>query len=401
MPQSVVSRAGAFACFTAHGPAAHTASDRAASIFAKRVRIPSIVEFTCLLFALCCLSLSPRMAAEDTDHDGLTDTLEAALVQQFAPRFIISSQDCAGEPSLFRPQDATPTVVRDDGTIYAQAFPRSVNPGQRSSTEIELHFYHLWHADCGRMGHPLDTEHISVLLRGSGNNPKNWHAVYWYAAAHEDTVCDASQVSRASTLHAEDHGATVWISQGKHASFLDEELCRHGCGGDRCIDPRPMQIPRLINLGESGAPMNGAIWITSPRWPLAEKMERSDFSAERIERLDRLPITDIAWANPALRPEQGAISGGNAAINGTLTGAGATADALELSNRQTDTALSLASDRVGSAAFKTQQSTGNALGKTYRNVRKALGNAARHTGDALSRGQDSAPVVPPQDAPPQ
>jgi hypothetical protein len=134
-----------------------------------------------LFLAICCLS--PRISAQDTDHDGLTDALESALAQQFAPRFMISSQDCAGEPSLFSPQDPTPTAVQDDGTIYAQAFPRSVNAHQRSSTEIELHFYHLWHADCGRIGHPLDTEHVSVLLRGSGNNAKDWHAVYWYAAA--------------------------------------------------------------------------------------------------------------------------------------------------------------------------------------------------------------------------
>jgi hypothetical protein len=336
------------------------------------------------------------VAAQDTDGDGLTDAFEAALLQQFAPRFMISSQDCAGEPSLFRPQDAAPTALRDDGTIYAQAFPRSVSARQRSSTEIELHFYHLWHADCGRMGHALDTEHVSALLRGSGEDAKNWHAVYWYAAAHEDTVCDASQITRASTLRSEDHGATVWISQGKHASFLDEELCRHGCGGDRCAHPRPMQIPRLINLGEFAAPMNGAVWISSPRWPLAEKMERSDFTAERIDRLDHLPITDIAWANPALRPEQGAISGGNAAIDGTLTGTGATANAIALGNRRTDTALSLAGGQVDDAASRTRRSTGNALGKTYRSVRNALGNAARQTGGALGGEHGSTGNAPPQ-----
>ncbi len=308
---------------------------------------------------------------------------------------MISSQDCAGKPSLFRPQDATPTAVRDDGTIYAQAFPRRVNSRQRSSTEIELHFYHLWHADCGRMGHGLDTEHVSALLRGSGDNARDWHAVYWYAAAHEDTICDASQVSRASTLQAEDHGPTVWISQGKHASFLDEELCRHGCGGDRCTNPRPMQITRLIDIGEFGAPMNGAVWISSSRWPLAGKMERSDFTAGRIERLDHLPKTDIAWANPSLRPEQGAISGGNAAIDGTLTGTGATGNAIALSNRRTDTALSLAGRHVDNAASTTRRSTGNALEKTYRSVRRALGHAARQTGDTLDGNHGSPGNTPP------
>lgn len=390
MPQPVVSPAGAF-------PATRRASQLiAAGVNLRTNRVRRLAAFKLLLLLLGVSCLSLHAPAQDRDGDGLTDAFEATLLQQFAPRLMISSQDCAGQPSLFRPQDATPTPIRDDGTIYAQAFPRRVNAWQRSSTEIELHFYHLWHADCGRMGHALDTEHISVLLRGSGNNVKDWHAIYWYAAAHEDTVCDASQVSRASTLRSQDHGATVWISQGKHASFLDEELCRRGCGGDRCTNPRRMQITRLVNLGEFGAPMNGAIWISSPRWPLAEKMERSDFAADRIGRLDHLPTTDIAWANPALRPEQGAISGGNAAIDGTLIGTGATTNAIALGNRRTDTALSLAGSHMDSAAATTRRSTGNALGETYRSVRKALGDAARETGNALDGEHGSTSNTSPQ-----
>jgi hypothetical protein len=345
-----------------------------------------------LFLAVCCLALPAP--AQDTDHDGLSDAFEAALLQQFAPRFMISSHDCSGEPALFAPGTSSPEISRENGTIYGQAFPRSVSGRQRSSLEIELHYYHLWRTDCGRMGHPLDAEHLSALLRGSGNNTKDWHAVYWYAAAHEDTVCDASQVTRASTLGAEEHGATVWISQGKHASFLDEELCRHGCGGDLCSDPGAMPIAALINLGELKEPMNGAIWIASPRWPLAEKIARSDFTAARTARLKRLPVTDIAWANPALRPEQGAIAGGNAAIDGTLTGGSASADALALSNRRTDTALVLAGNQTGNALSGTERSTSSALGKSYRNVRKALGSAAKRTGDALGGNPSHAP--PPQ-----
>ena len=42
-------------------------------------------------------------------------------------------------------------------------------------------------------------------LRASDADVK-WKAVYWYAAAHENTVCDVSQIARAKTLHAEEHG---------------------------------------------------------------------------------------------------------------------------------------------------------------------------------------------------
>lgn len=342
---------------------------------------PPTAIYALLLLASCCLGLTAT--AQDSDHDGLTDAFESALLQQFMPRVMISRPDCSGKPALFAPQEAVPTPLRDDGTLYAQAFPRNLNGEQRSSTEIELHFYFLWRADCGRMGHPLDTEHVSALIQGSGNNPADWHAVYWYAAAHEDTVCDASQVTRASTLQAETHGATVWISQGKHASFLAEELCRQGCGGDRCVNPGSMTIPSVINLGELTAPMNGATWVSSANWPLAEKMRRSDFTAARIARLQQLPVTDIAWANPALRPEQAAISGGNAAIDGTLTGDNATSDALALSNRHTDTALVLATGHTDNAISAAERSTGNSLVKSYRNAIKAVGSAAKQTRESL------------------
>ena len=343
-----------------------------------------------LVLALCGL---PALASpQDTDHDGLSDAFEAALLHRFEPRFMVDSHDCSGKPASFAPRSATAQPFREDGTIYAQAFPRSLTASQRSDTEIEVHFYHLWRTDCGRMGHPLDAEHVSALLSGNGTNVKDWHAIYWYAAAHEDTVCDASQITRASTLHAEDRGATVWISQGKHASFLEEKLCRRGCGGDRCTDPEPMAIASLINLGELKAAMNGAAWVKSPRWPLAEKMARTDFTDTRTGRVDALPMTDIAWANPTLRPQEAAIAGGNAAIDATLLGGSSTSNALALSNRRTDTALVVAGNDTGSALSGAARSTGSALGKSYRNVRKALGSAGTRTGDALgnSKGHSSS-----------
>ena len=151
---------------------------------------------------------------------------------------------------------------------------------------------------------------VSVLIRRSGTDPvsSKWKAINWNAAAHEDTVCDASQISRASTLRAQDHGATVWISAGKHASFLNEELCRRGCGGDVCEKMAPLPAGRIVNLGEIGMPMNGALWISSSRWPLTAKMIRTDFQPPALTRLESLPESDIAWVNPAKRPVQSTIA---------------------------------------------------------------------------------------------
>lgn len=173
-------------------------------------------------------------------------------------------------------------------------------------------------------------------------------------------------MTRASTLHAENSGARVWISRNKHASFLNEELCRHGCGGDLCEQMRPLAVAEIVNLGENARPMNGAQWSASPDWPLAAKMARSDFQPAALATLERLPATDIAWVYPAKRPAQATIAAG-----------GSTVDALATSQRNTDSAISLA----GGA-------TGGALGTTWRSVTGALGKSARGVGKFLGCGHE-------------
>lgn len=309
-----------------------------------------------LIFALL-LALTAH--AQDSDRDGISDALEQSLIERFAPTFMISSADCSVAPAQFVANDVQPTPQADDGTIYAQAFP--------TKQGIELHYYHLWRTDCGRMGHPLDDEHVSVLVSRSNKQPtddaSDYIAIYWYAAAHEDTVCDASQITRASTIDATTHGPTVWISSGKHASFLAEDLCRHGCGGDRCGIMTELQAARIINLGEASAPMNQTAWSASPLWPgsLRQKMSRSDMPADRIARLNNLPDTDIAWASPNQRPAQAAILAGNSTV-----------DALALSHRKTDTAISIAGDHTGNALTKSYGATTHAITKSLRSTGRFL-----------------------------
>ena len=304
-----------------------------------------------------------RQSSIDSDHDGLSDKLEQALLAQFKPVFMVSQADCSDVPAEFTPESRSPIVQAEDATIYGQVFPEK--SGDTAEPRIEIHYYHLWKKDCGRMGHALDTEHVSVLIRPSGapSIPTRWKATYWYAAAHEDTVCDASQISRASTLHAEDHGATVWISSGKHASFLNEELCRRGCGGDVCGKMVPLSVSKILNLGERGTPMNGALWISSSRWPLVTKMTRTDFQPVAVARLESISASDIAWVNPAKRPAQSTIAAGDSTI-----------DALVSSNQNTDSAISTAGDATGNALDKTYGHVKHALGASARNVRKFLGH---------------------------
>ena len=315
-----------------------------------------------LLPSLSAQNLSGHDPAPiDSDLDGLSDKLEQTLLTQFAPTFFVGAHDCSNIPAEFAAGKTTPTAEHQNGTIYGQAFP------SKSSTSeipvVELHYYHLWRLDCGEHSHPLDTEHVAVLVKGSSadTSTARWQATYWYAAAHENTVCDVSQIARAATLGAVDHGAKVWISPGKHASYLNETLCRRGCGADRCESMVPLAVRAIVNLGEPDHPMNGSSFISSSAWPLGDKMKTSNFPAEAIARLNGLPATDIAWFNAGKHPAQGIIS-----ISATTEGAIAHGGA------DTSAAINLAED-----------SSGNGLAKGYHKTKHALGISAHAVGKAL------------------
>jgi hypothetical protein len=335
----------------------------------------------------------PTPPAIDSDHDGISDELEQALLVQFAPKFLVGAHDCSNIPAEFQPGDSTPLVKSENGTIYGQVFP-ATDPID-GAPAAEIHYYHLWRIDCGPHGHLLDTEHVSVLVRADpahadlartsnpvaaenpqpasnpepGSNPApasaTWKALYWYAAAHENTVCDVSQIARASTLHAENSGPTVWISPGKHASYLNQALCEKGCGADRCENMTALAPAKLINLGEAAHPMNGSVFIASSAWPLTAKMSETNFPAPVLARLNELPDSDIAWFNAGRHPKQGIIAISSTTGRDALGGLDTAAD-------DTDNSLSIAHD-----------STGNALHKSYRHTTHALSASARHVGKAL------------------
>jgi hypothetical protein len=309
-----------------------------------------------------------EMVAVDTDHDGLNDAQEQALLERFVPRFQVSRTDCAVKPALFREGVVRPTVVERDGTIYGQATPRESARGE--DAVVELHFYDLWSVDCGRMGHPLDAEHVSVLLRAKTMDSPvdDWKAVYWFAAAHEATVCDASQVAAAKALNAEEHGATVWLSAGKHGAFLNETMCTQGCGGDRCMEMAPLVVVRIINLGEPGAVMHGTIWAGSGAWPLAAKMQ-SDFSAGTIARLQHgggVPVE---------------MNGAHGSVKGTIYVANSVADGVGTSGANTGAALNTAGVNTGAALDDADAKTEGALARSA----KATGGALKKSTKAVGR----------------
>ncbi len=321
-----------------------------------------------LVFAVVlCAGGWAQSAAVDSDADGLSDVLEQRLLEQFVPTFEIGAHDCAVRPAEFARNVKLARVQAQNGTIYGQAFPFRTASGTR---EVELHFYHLWSDDCGPHGHPLDAEHVAVLVRASG---ENWKALYWYAAAHEQTVCDVSQIARASTLHAETKGAQVWVSPDKHASYLDARLCSAGCGADRCEQMVPLSIARVVNLGEVGHPMNGAEFPEAPGWMLAEKMQQGNFPVEPVARLERLPDTEIAWFHPGRHPMQGVIGISGATEGAIGRGGSETTESLGKASQSTSDAISVVGESSGGAVGTSYRRTTHALGKSVKAVGKAVG----------------------------
>lgn len=326
------------------------------------------------VFAGCIVSAAQEVLLTeppqvDSDHDGISDALEQALLVQFLPTFAVGQHDCSGLPAEFAIDAVSPEAKAENGTIYGQVFPAKTSTPNAPAAEI--HYYHLWKWDCGGHGHPLDTEHVSVLVRASGSdlNLATWKALYWYAAAHENTVCDVSQIARASTLHAETEGAKVWISPGKHASYLSEDLCERGCGADKCEAMKIFDPAKVVNLGEVNNPMNGSLFISSPQWPLAAKMMKSNFPDGTLSRFNNLEENEIAMFNTGRHPTQGVIAISSHTQQTVANHSGA--------------AMAMAADSTDSAITTAQGSTGNALQKSYRHTRHALGISVRHVGEAL------------------
>lgn len=269
-------------------------------------------------------------ADADLDRDGLSDGLEQALLERFAPRFHVHRQDCDVLPAEFAAGVPEPRAVARNGVIYGRVRPA------RSSVAgafVEIQYFHLWTRDCGSMSHALDVEHVTAYAAASSRDAAapEWKALYWYSAAHEDTMCDNSSGIRAVLLDAENKGPNVWVSKGKHASYLTWEQCAAGCRADDCTNAGRIEIAKIVNLGEAEAPLNGALWTASPQWNLRAKLLRMDFDDSVLARLEQTgaleergsrPVKGVAHAGSETSD---AISGASRATSGKVRNAVRTA----------------------------------------------------------------------------
>lgn len=297
------------------------------------------------------LSAAPPAFAQDLDHDGLQDALEQALLDRFLPTFVLSAGECDGLPAAMVAGAHDPRVAAKDGTIHGYVAPRAVRPGQ---VEVEIKYFHLWSRDCGRPSHALDAEHVSTLVHAAAlDAPVDaWRAEYWYAAAHEGTVCDASSGALAEALRAQDVGPYVYVSRGKHASYLLRGHCKWGCGGDVCDPGDPLPRAAVVNIGEPDRPLNGATWLRSRRWSLATRLG-IDFDAALRARFDVDRPMTVQALMVRLRAVQTPILGGDTGLDALVAAGDAAAAAVGAAGEATATAAESAARATGTAIART------------------------------------------------
>ena len=169
-------------------------------------------------------------------------------------------------------------------------------------------------------------------------------------------MCDASSGARAATVRAADGGPYVYVSRGKHASYLARGQCKWGCGSDICEPGPPLGRSRVINMGEPDAPFNGATWLTSKRLTLARRLS-TDFDPGLRARLDRQQPSTVQVLTVALRPWQAPILGGDTGL-----------DALIMAGDAAAGAVASTAEATSAAGASTGRAVGAAVGKTVRGL---------------------------------
>ncbi|BDC52635.1 hypothetical protein F183_A49500 [Bryobacterales bacterium F-183] len=280
------------------------------------------------------------VSAQDLDRDGIDDLVEQQLLRQFLPTFYIATEDCDGQPAEFVRGKAEPVVKDRNGAIYGQVFP--------VGSKVEIHYYHLWAADCGglRTSHPLDAESVSLLAEKRGDA---WVATHWFASAHEDTLCDVSNAVNQESRK----GVEIWVSKDKHASFLSKDVCRRsGCGKDRCDANRRLEVTSLVNIGEVDAWLNESAWAGSAMWNLREKMKPNFADAAFVARIGLEPTVMASRTAP-----KGAQT--------TIKVAGTTYASLETANQNTTNGLATATSATSRALSRSTAATKRALRRAF------------------------------------
>ncbi len=180
---------------------------------------------------LLCLSVGVLIAAvlsartfatTDDDNDGIDDSLEQALAENFFPSTHYHWNESCPDP------DPSPVIFR---ARYGQA-----TNGSLHTDYIIINYVILYNEDCGFDGHNGDNEALEVWLQWNGSD---WEFRAVSATAHWGATCEDFTVS---------DDDVVWISKNKHGNYADYNEC--SCIGSPCSSDGPTRDYVFYNAGE-------------------------------------------------------------------------------------------------------------------------------------------------------
>jgi hypothetical protein len=239
----------------------------------------------CFCLAVVALLATPA-AAQDGDSDGLPDSLELSLAQEYFP---ILNLHCGSFDGLNKadPRQLYGLTVpgytnSSNGRIPFIAHPYSPGDGWNCTEPmqcIEIRYGIAFNWDLGDDifddKHRGDSEMYAILVARrdtdgtdwgvdwsvAQNDPSKWRLIGEYMTAHWNTISDGS-----SYWSHGNNGTTsyqqIWAAEGKHALYGTQGACNDGgfggaddCGDNRC-DIVTEVFQKVQNIGESYAPMN-------------------------------------------------------------------------------------------------------------------------------------------------
>ena len=87
------------------------------------------------------LSLVWLAGTADLDRDGVSDTLEQTLIEQFRPRFLVDTRECAHAPAEFEAFSVESRVRAHNAAIYARVSPSTLLGHDEPA--LQIHYCHL------------------------------------------------------------------------------------------------------------------------------------------------------------------------------------------------------------------------------------------------------------------
>ncbi len=264
----------------------------------------------------------------DGDGDGIPDSLEKSLAQQFFPILNLHCGTYEGLAYGDRRQLYGLTVSgysnSSNGKIPFVAYP--YNPGNGNCAEphqcIEIRYGIAWNWDLGDdifgSDHRGDSETYAILVARKDTNGADW-GVSWDVAKNDVTQWRLIKEFMSahwgetgdSSFRAHGNFGTfsyqrVWAAEGKHAMYPTQNACNNGgvadaddCGDNRC-DIVTEVFQKVQNIGQPLAPLNpfipypGASRTTPPSgtydvWGGAKFGASTDYKAHLTRALSWCP----------------------------------------------------------------------------------------------------------------